>query len=129
MALSVTVSDPASPTGYSRYDYEPNRGGWKDPANTWDVEGTMNKRPVERPTNEIDLNTTPEQDAKLREAGDKVVENPGMYNPIFNNCATVSRQQMVDAGILPPTIPNDILFPGLVEFEVRVTIAIRSLLK
>ena len=126
---TVTVSNPASPTGYSAYDYEPNKGGLKDPANTWDVEGTMNKRPVERPTNEIDSNTTPEQDAKLREAGDKVVENPGMYNPIFNNCATVSRQQMVDAGILPPTIPNDILFPGLVEFEVRVTIAIRSLLK
>ncbi len=110
---TLIVTDPGSRTGYSEYSYIPSQGGYEDPAATWNVPGEMKKfSPHGPPPGALPLNTTEEQDACARSAGDKMMEDPGTYNPLFNNCSDAIKSILKDAGILPRDTPALMLSPS-----------------
>ena len=96
---SVVVPDSESSTGYSEYSYHPVNGGYDDPLATINSPGEMEKFDSNPDEDSIRIPTTQKQDEAAKEKGDEFVENPGTYNPGFNNCTGPASEIIEASGL------------------------------
>jgi RHS repeat-associated protein len=105
---SVTVTNPASPTGYTNYSYGPA----KNPGFSaiWGVPALMqtNNNSAPQPNEfTVQIPQTPEQDAASNWKGDFFKRNPGTYSGCWN-CSDVGRI-IADLPMVTVSTPDNIM--------------------